>query len=530
MTGDAIHDVGGIGGWLEVHAERRPRDPALFDMGMAESGAAPARLDYGALDARVNQLADLLAARGLRKGDRLAALMLNSAAFIETLFACAKLGAIFLPINFRLSPAEVLFILQDSAAHMIVYHAPFAPLVAPVRAQTGLLHGFYIGGETAPMPGDEPYEAALSAGRNRPPRIPVAQSDPHAMMYTSGTTGRPKGAVLTHGNTTWNAFNLLLSEGALSSEDVVLTVAPMFHIGGLNVHTLPALYKGARIVVQPRFDPAEALRAVEAERVTMMFLVPTMWLAISRLPDFDRYDLSSLRALMTGGAPTPLPLLEFFQSRGYKFFEGFGMTETAPNACFLAAKDAARKNGSVGKPLAHVRMRIVDEADRDVPQGEVGELVMRGPNLFIGYWNRPEATEEAFRNGWFHSGDLCRQDEEGFYYIVDRKKDMFISGGENVYPVEVEQVLNCHPKVSELALIGVPDEHWGEVGMLIVVPRAGEEITLAEMATFCEGKLAHFKVPRHIAVVDALPRNATGKVLKHMLRRQYGAAPAAAKG
>lgn len=506
-----VHYVGGIGDWLDYHAQHYPRREAMV--------IGDRRLDYGQLLERTSRVAGVLAARGVRKGDRVALLLLNGNAFIETLFACARLGAIAVPINFRLSPAEVEFILDDCGAQVLVYHSNFAPLVAPIRQNTPLAHALYVAGAGAHMPGDEDYEAALAAAQPPASITPVAQDDPHLMMYTSGTTGRPKGALLTHGNTTWNAFNLLLSEAGLNAGDIVLTVAPLFHIGGLNIHTLPALYKGARVVMHPHFDPAETLRLVERERVTTLFLVPAMWLAISQMPDIGQYDLSSLRVLMSGGAPCPITVIEFFQKRGLRFLEGFGMTETAPNACFLNSYDTLRKNGSVGKPLTHVQMRIVDADDRDVPQGETGELVLRGPNIFAGYWNRPEATAEAFRGGWFHSGDLARQDEEGFFYIVDRIKDMLISGGENVYPTEVEQVLYRHPAVREAAVIGVPDAKWGEVPLLVVAPKEGMHLTLEEVRSFCEGKLAHFKVPKQVVEVPALPRTATGKVLKRELRQ-----------
>ncbi len=505
-----VHEIGGIGDWLEVHAHWRPRREALVDR--------EERLDYGRLNSRVNRLAQALIARGVRKNDRVAAILPNSTAFLEALFACARLGAIFVPINFRLSPVEVRFILRDAGVHVIIYHALFAPLLVPIRKETEILHGICVPNGGAAMSGDDLYESVLENSADHPVRMPVGQDDVHAMMYTSGTTGAPKGALLTHGNTTWNAVNLQLSDSALRADDVVLTVAPLFHIGALGIHTLPALYLGAKIVLHPRFDATETLELVERERVSALFLVPSMWLAISQHPDVERYDLSSLRTLISGGAPCPVPVIEFFQRRGLNFQEGFGMTETAPCASILDSHNAVRKNGSVGQPVMYMRMRIVDENDHDVTPGEVGELVLRGPNLFSGYWNRPEATEEAFRGGWFHTGDLARQDEEGFFYIVDRKKDMLISGGENIYPVEIEQVLYRHPKVRELAVIGVPDPRWGEVPLLVVAPRAGEHLTEDEVRAFCEGQLAHFKIPKYVVEVDALPRNAAGKVLKRELR------------
>lgn len=507
---DDVHYLGGIADWIETHARWHGERIALVE--------GERRLSYGEFAARIDRLAGALAERGIGKGDRVAGLLLNSIPFLELTFACARLGAIFVPLNFRLSPAEIGYILADCGARIVVYHAVFAPLLAPALAADPALVTVPVD-SVSREDGQPSYDEWMASARSLTEKPRVSQQDVHVMMYTSGTTGHPKGAMLTHGNTTWNAINLMLSENALSTDDVVLTVAPMFHIGGLNIHTLPALYKGIPVVLLPRFEPHETLRTIARERVTALFLVPSMWLMLSQLPDFDAYDLSSLRVLVSGGAPCPIPVIEFFQRRGLRFVEGFGMTETAPNACILDSADAVRKNGSVGKPLMHMQMRIVDDQDRDVTPGEVGELVVRGPNVFVGYWNRPEATAEAFRGGWFHTGDLARQDEEGYFYIVDRKKDMLISGGENVYPTEVEQVLYRHPKVVEVAVVGAPDPLWGEIPVLVVAPKEGEHLTLEEVRAFCEGKLAHFKIPKRIVEVAALPRNAAGKVLKRELRR-----------
>lgn len=507
---DDVHYLGGIADWIETHARWHGERIALVE--------GERRLSYGEFAARIDRLAGALAERGIGKGDRVAGLLLNSIPFLELTFACARLGAIFVPLNFRLSPAEIGYILADCGARIVVYHTVFAPLLAPALAADPALVTVPVD-SVSREDGQPSYDEWMASARSLTEKPRVSQQDVHVMMYTSGTTGHPKGAMLTHGNTTWNAINLMLSENALSTDDVVLTVAPMFHIGGLNIHTLPALYKGIPVVLLPRFEPHETLRTIARERVTALFLVPSMWLMLSQLPDFDAYDLSSLRVLVSGGAPCPIPVIEFFQRRGLRFVEGFGMTETAPNACILDSADAVRKNGSVGKPLMHMQMRIVDDQDRDVTPGEVGELVVRGPNVFVGYWNRPEATAEAFRGGWFHTGDLARQDEEGYFYIVDRKKDMLISGGENVYPTEVEQVLYRHPKVVEVAVVGAPDPLWGEIPVLVVAPKEGEHLTLEEVRAFCEGKLAHFKIPKRIVEVAALPRNAAGKVLKRELRR-----------
>jgi fatty-acyl-CoA synthase len=513
-----VHRVGGIGAWLSYHAAQNPQRTALI--------FEDRRLSYGVFNGRCNRLAGALAARGVGKGDRVAALLLNGNAFLEALFACAKLGALFVPLNYRLSGEEVAFILEDAGARLVFYHGAFASLLADARLENTAIQGIRVDAEASDGDGrdkDEHYEALIEAGTNREPEIDIAPDDAALMMYTSGTTGRPKGAVLSHATLTWHCMNTMLSPLEVSRDDVVLTVAPLFHIGGLNIHTLPALQRGATVVILAQFDPLTTLQAIERDRATLLFMVPAMWQALSQVPDIEDFDLSSLASAITGGAPCPIPVIEFFQQRGVNFVEGFGLTETAPSICVLESEHAVRKNGSVGRPLMLTRLAIVDGDDRPVERGEVGELVVRGPNVFVGYWNRPEATAEAFRSGWFHTGDLARQDDDGFYYIVERKKDMLISGGENVYPAEVEQALYRHPKIREVSVIGIPDERWGEVPMAFVVVQPDEHLDLDELTDFCAGRLARFKTPRRLVELEALPRTATGKVLKRSLREQAAA-------
>jgi fatty-acyl-CoA synthase len=508
-------DVGGIGHWVKRHAELS-RDKVALVFQEEE-------FTFYELNERVNRLAHVLLSKGVRKGDRVAGLLLNCNQFVESVFACAKLGAMFVPINFRLTAPEVQYILKDSGAHVILYHTLLTPLLSPIRHNSGLLHGIYINlvSEGPLIEGDEEYESLLRQAKNKEPGLEVTLDDIVLMMYTSGTTGQPKGAMISHGNITWNAVNAFVDEEALETKDIGLTVAPLFHIGGLGVHTLPAIYKGSTNVIDYKFDPEKTLQDIEKYKVSVLFLVPAMWQALMHVPNFKSYDLSSLRALTSGGSPCPVTVIEFYQSLGLRFLEGFGMTETSPGVMRLGDKDAVRKHGSVGRLLMHVEARIVDDEDRDVPTGVVGELVLRGPNICKGYWHKPEANTEAFRGGWFHSGDLAKQDEEGFYYIVDRKKDMLISGGENIYPTEVEQVLYRHPKISELAVIGVPDEKWGEVPMAVVVLRdTADSLTIEEVQEFCSDKLARYKTPKHLKVIDQLPRNATGKILKRMLKEE----------
>ena len=506
--------TGGIGSWVTRRALLSGDRIALID--------GDRRITYTEFDRRTNQLARALRGFGVRQGDRVAALLFNSAAFLETMFATAKLGAVFVPINFRLAPPEVTYQLADSGADVFVWSAQLSPLARTALAGEGVrvrARVVVAGGQL--VDGEADFEQVLASGEPQAIGIQVAGNDLCCLMYTSGTTGRPKGAMLTHDNHLWNAINSLMAH-RLGEGDRTLTVAPMFHIGGLGVHTLPLLYLGGTVALLPAFDPVQTVAAIARERVTVLFLVPAMWAALMAVPDFDSYDLSALKVAITGGGPCPLPVLEYFQDKGVPFQEGFGLTETAPSVSVLDADHVKEKAGSIGRSVFHVDTRIVDDNDRDVPTDQVGELVVRGPNVFAGYWGLPEATAEAFRGGWFHTGDMGRMDAEGFITLVDRKKDMIISGGENVYPIEVEQVLYRHPAVHEVAVVGVPHPKWGETPIAVVVFKDGEQATADELISYARERLAHYKCPTRVEYLPELPRNATGKVLKTTLRKEYG--------
>jgi fatty-acyl-CoA synthase len=347
-------------------------------------------------------------------------------------------------------------------------------------------------------------------------------------MYTSGTTGVPKGAVLTHDNMLWNAVNMLSAGPGIASTDVTIAAAPLFHIGALGLSALPLLYAGGTVVVVPSFDPAGFLDLLAAERVTTQFLVPAMWAALTRVPDLGDRAFPALRWAISGGAPCPLPVIERFLALGWTFTEGFGMTELSPAALFLDTADVVTHAGSVGRPFLHVDARLLDDVGQDVGVGEVGELVLRGPTVFAGYWNRPAETAEVMRAGWFHSGDLGVRDAQGFVTLVDRRKDMIITGGENVYPVEVEQVLHRHPGVGDVAVVGVGDPQWGEsVVAVVVAADPGAPPAAEELIAFTRERIAHFKAPRRVEFVDELPRNATGKLLKRVLRERFAGSAAA---
>nr|WP_280474847.1 AMP-binding protein [Nocardia farcinica] len=437
------------------------------------------------------------------------------------LFGAANIGAIVVPVNFRLSSREVCYILADSGAIMLAVSDRFVDLASDALAQGG--HGVrrVVAESDGSVIGDYPVTTVdeLLTKSRRGPDPSIRAEDTCVIMYTSGTTGAPKGAMLTHANMRWNAFNMATVGSGLSGSTVTIAVAPMFHIGALGLSVLPILYAGGTVITVRSFDPRRTLELMQRHRTTTQFMVPAMWAALAKVPDFDSYDVSSMQYVLCGGAPCPLPVIEFYQQRGWMFLEGFGMTEASPNTLLLDEESVVSHAGSVGRPFMHVDVRIVDIDDRDVAVGDVGELVLRGPNIFAGYWGKPEETAEATRGGWFHTGDLGRADADGFITLVDRKKDMIITGGENVYPIEVEQVLYRHPGVAEVAVVGVPDEKWGETVVAVVVPD-GDKVDEAELIDYARTHIAHFKCPRRVVFVEDLPYTATGKILKRTLRER----------
>lgn len=500
----------GIGSWLTYHSERNSTKTAIIYKGEGFS--------YAKVNERVNRLANALNQMGVRKGDRVNVFLFNCPQLLEMMFACAKIGAVFVPINYRLSANEVHYIVEDSGGIVFVYEERLQEVVADLKEKdTSVQKYIRIDGDL--LAGEYHYEDLMNQGCSKEPPFESELHEPHLMMYTSGTTGQAKGAILTHGNTLWNAMNCL-SSLPINEETITLTVAPLFHIGGMSIFTTPVLYKGGTVVLEDVFSPEKTLSLVEKECVNTLFLVPAMWLAITQVENLEQYDLSSLTYNISGGAPCPLTIIEFFKERNIPFYEGFGLTETAPIVSVLDSANSIRKSGSVGRPSIHVSMKVVDEYGQEVPTGKVGELIIKGPNIFKEYWNKPEATKEALRDGWFYTGDLAKIDEEGFFYIVDRMKDMIITGGENVYPIEVEQVLFHHPNVREVGVVGYPDEKWGEsVKAVIALKDPEKSLELEEVRAFCREKIASFKIPKQLEIVKELPRNATGKVLKNVLRK-----------
>lgn len=509
--------TGGIGDWIVRRAARKPEAVALID------GDTGRTITYGELETNVAELATGLYEHGIRRGDRVALLMENTPEFVEVIFAAWYLGAVVVPINFRLAGPEIRYLLSDSGACAMVVSDRFADLATSALDGNGAAIRFVVTAGDVAAVASLPTSplADLRGGARRRPDPLTSPDDLCIVMYTSGTTGRPKGAMLSHGNMQWNAINVATIGTGLSGVTRTLAVAPMFHIGALGLSVLPILYAGGTVVTVRAFDPAACLKLIAEHRVTTQFMVPAMWSSLSSVPDFDDHDVSSVEYVLCGGAPCPIPVIEFYQQRGWAFLEGFGMTEASPNTLVLDADNVVSHAGSVGRPFMHVDVRIVDEEDHDVRVGEVGELVLRGPNIFAGYWGLPVETAEAFRGGWFHSGDLGRADEDGFITLVDRKKDMIISGGENVYPIEVEQVLFRHPEVADVAVIGVPHERWGESVMAVIVPVEGASPDADAIIAYTREHIAHFKCPRVVEVLEELPRTATGKVLKRELRQQF---------
>lgn len=510
----------GIWHWLDRRDLITPRRLAVVD--------GDRRLTYRDLATRVRGLAAGLRRQGIGRGDRVALLSFNRVEVLEVLFALARLGAIMVPLNWRLTPPEMAVQLADSAPGLMIADTEHRDLAGAAAAEARLALPLVL-------IGDE-YEDAVHTQPGSDAE--GAFDDPLIIMYTSGTTGRPKGAVLAQGTQLWNSINIGTAIG-LTYRDVTLTVLPMFHIGGLGLYALPTLHIGGRLVIQRTFDPQETCRLLLDEGVTAMFGVPAIYQALLQTPAFQQGDHRGVR-FGVGGAPCPLPVIEGFEQRGLLLQQGFGLTETAPTATLLPPEDAFRKKGSVGPPTLHVEARVVDDAGCDLPPGEIGEICLRGPNLFSGYWGLPEATAEVFsppgrpgdpaatgggyRGWWFHTGDLGYADDEGFLYVADRKKDMIISGGENIYPAEVEQVLYQHPAVLDTAVIGIPDARWGEAAMALVVLKPGARAEAEEIIAAAQGRLARYKIPRRVVFVEALPRNAAGKVLKRVLRETYGKA------
>ncbi|MBK9262697.1 MAG: AMP-binding protein [Polyangiaceae bacterium] len=508
--------------WLARRAALSPNKVALIDN--VHGGQT---ITYRQWNRSANRTAHFLHERlGMNKGDRVAVLSLNDVDVLDVWFACAKLGAIFAPLNHRLTPRELALYLSTITPTILAYGKEFAPIASELQATQGLsVRNFVALDGAARARGDDvDFADRALASDAQPAPVDVAWDDPWVLCGTGGTTGTPKAAKLTYRSMTANAVNTVSSFGLVSS-DVTLLNAPLFHTGGLNVFTAPLVFAGGTSIVCRSFDPEEVLASVASKGVSIFFGVPTMFLSLSQAAEFAQGALRALRICISGGAPCPEPIFHAYWDCGIDLKTGYGLTEAGPNNFWLPAEDARRKVGSVGAPLFFVDMRIVDEARAPVCPGDVGELELQGPHVFGGYWDAPKATADVLAGGWLRTGDLARQDDEGHVFIAGRSKDLIISGGENIYPAEVEAVLMAHPDVIEAAVIGVAHAKWGQVPRAIVVLREAartNSTALREtLGTFCRARLAKYKVPESFVFAASLPRTGAGKIDKKQLARDY---------
>lgn len=508
----------GLGTWLSRRRQSTPNKIALVYGDGRE-------MTYQELADHTDALSALLHQNGIRKGDSVAFLGENCPEFIMTLFGAAQIGAVFVPVNTRLAPPEIEHVLSDSGTRVLIHDPGFAPVVADIAERAGVVHRLQTGeGGTDGMPGLRPL---LRDGFRGHLDVTVSLEDPAMIMYTSGTTGKAKGAVLSHSNLTWVSINTALDYDLVSTE-IALMISPLFHAAALGMGALPVLLKGGTMVLEKGFDAGRALELIERHGITFTSGVPTTYQLLADHENWATADISSLRRLTCGGSAVPTRILDAFESRGLGFSQGYGMTETSPGATFLSASMSREKQGSVGLPHFFTEVRITDpETGAVSPRGTVGEIEVRGPNVFSGYHGLPEKTAEVLtEDGWYKSGDLGYLDPDGYLFIADRLKDMIISGGENIYPAEIEDHLNSLDGVSGAAVIGIPDDKWGEIPWAVLTLREGTDpasVTTEQVRESLDGKLARYKLPKNVVVVDNFPRTASGKIRKADLRAKFTA-------
>lgn len=480
------------------------------------------RYTYKQFNERISALAAGLRDLGVNKGDRVAILLYNCSEFLEIAFAVNRLGAVFLPLNYRLAPDELDYIINHAEAKMVISESEFHSHIDSIRDNLkNVEHCISLSPET--KSGWHSYESLINSNLGVDvPDAEVELQDMHRLMYTSGTTSRPKGVMITYENLYWKNIGHIWTFNIVP-EDKTLIVGPLYHVGAFDLPASGTLYRGGSVVILRRFDPEKLLATIEKEKPTNVWLPPAMLNMILQYEKADQYDLSSIRFIIAGGERMPEPLVAKVKSLFKKawFCDAYGLTETLSGDTFLPESKTFEKLGSVGKPCIHLDLKIVDENGEEVAPGVVGEIVVRGPKVTKGYWKNEKATKEAIKDGWFYTGDMGYLDEDGYLYITDRKKDMIISGGENIASLEVERVLYEHPKVLEAAVIGIPHEKWGEVPKAYIVTKNNETLTAEEIIDFCKKKLAKFKVPKEVEFISKLPRNPSGKVLKRELREKH---------
>jgi len=504
-------DFSWIGDWSGRRAMLSPNREAIVD------NIEKKIYTFKDLDFRANQLARVLMNNGISKGDRVAMFSTNRIECVDLFLATGKIGAILVPFNVRLSIHELDYLIKKTKPSIFFYEPKLESQVIDIKEKK-LVPKYVAMGRKSVLRDPTSQDLIQKVSGTPIERPTINFEDPHLILFTGGTTGLPKGATLPHRLLFWNSVNTILS-WSLEPDDVQPLLFPLFHTGGWNVLLVPFYHLGAKTILMGDFNPEETIRIIEQEKCTIVIGVPTMFHIIANTPEFKSVKFESVRIFISGGAPCPVAIMENYWAKNKLFKMGYGLTEVGPNNFYLPEDKIKQKPTSVGLPVFHCDMKIIDtKTDEIVKQGEVGELLLRGPHIFSGYWDEPEETKKTIEpDGWVHTGDLAMQDKEGFYYIVGRRKEMYISGGENVYPVEIEELLFKHPAIDLAAVIGVPDEKWGEVGKAFITIKQGEEVTTNEIKDYLVDRLAKYKVPKYFEIRESLPTSATGKILKREL-------------
>lgn len=509
-----------VGNYSKHRAILTPNKEAVYDLDNQRC------YTYRELDERADVLAGFFENKlEIKRNDRVAFISRNCIELIDAYYATGKAGAILVPYNIRLSTPELIQLIQSEEPKVLLYEDIFADKITALKGQTNIQHYVVLPGSS--IRGDDmPYEAIFSAGAAMPKSCAgLTLNDIHLLLHTGGTTGLPKAAKLSHQALLFNSFNEVMTWN-ITHTDSAHVLLPLFHTGGWNLLTLPILHAGGRIIINKQFDPLLALKTIENEKTTFCFGAATIFKAMIDLPEFEITDLSSLRWAMAGAAPTPLNVMEKFWNKGVRFILGYGMTEAGPNnlsvlAEHLSWEEIKQKHTSVGKPMYLTMAKIVDDDGNELKENEVGELIWSGPQIFSGYWHNEEESAKTYRKSWVFTGDMAKKDEDGFYYIVGRKKNMFVSGGENVFPPEIEKVLYELTQIREACVFGVPDEKWGEVGKAVISLNHGQQLTKEEIISHLRSKIAHYKVPKYVQFIDDLPKNSVGKILTAEIARLY---------
>jgi len=506
-----------IAWWVKRWSELRPHKTAIIFEGN--------HISYLELHRQINRTCCWLQSLGIEKGDRVAVMLGNCPEFLELFLACSKLGAIFVPVNFRLAAPELEYTLAHSRPRLFAFGNEFAETVLSLNPSSSRPLMLLAAIPKCPLfPQLLDYQAETAACEGQDPFLtvsmaPATPEEPQVIMYTSGTTGQAKGAVLSHRKTFFNCLNADIFF-KLHADDIMLIVLPLFHSGGLFIQASPVIYKGATMIIHSKLDPHKAYEDIRKYQVTKFLGVPTVYKSLVGAETDNRAAFSSLRVCAIGGEKLTPELMAQFNDAGFSLRQIMGQTETSI-LLWASEEDASRKPGSLGKPVFHAEVKIVDRQGRSCKPGQVGEIIVRGSIMMTEYWQDPVKTEETIRGGWLHTGDLARMDEDGYFYLIDRAKDMYISGGENVYPAEIERVLRGHPAIEDIAVVGAPDEIWGEVGLAFIIPKPGADVTPEDVIGFCDGRLARYKWPKRVFFEREFPRTALGKVRKAVLQRDY---------